>query len=108
MSLAQAGAAFSGSAKAAAIAVGTLDTPAKEFVRPFPKQVDRKPCSGAHCVGAPRRIASPVRRAVTAIGSLQRGCGSADRVHNPCEDEDGHAKAGHRDQPLLHSRSSWW
>ena len=35
----QSGAAFSGSARAAAIAVGTLDTPAKEFVRPFPKQV---------------------------------------------------------------------
>jgi hypothetical protein len=35
----QSGAAFSGSAKAAAIAVGALDTPAKEFVRPFPKQV---------------------------------------------------------------------
>ncbi len=80
MSLAQAGAAFSGSAKAAAIAVGTLDTPAKEFVRPFPKQVDRKPCSGAHCFGAPRRFASPVGRAVTAIGACreavatQTGC----------------------------------
>lgn len=70
VSLAQAGAAFSGSAKAAAIAVGTLDTPAKEFVRPFPKQVgghllrsNQEPQSAAIAVGTPdtpaKEIAQP-------------------------------------------------
>lgn len=80
--LAQSGAAFSGSARAAAIAVGTLDTPTKDFVRPLPKQVQERlgfkvlnphilMLVLASSATAARRLDSLARAAAVAVGRLE-------------------------------------